>query len=81
LGVDHIDTSDAYGPHVANELIREALHPYREFTELLAEAGFAIADITLLDERLGAIAAIPTDARPDTDPSAKKYLPDAQSRR
>ncbi len=28
LGVDHIDTSDYYGPHVVNELIREALHPY-----------------------------------------------------
>ncbi|MFI6921250.1 oxidoreductase [Nonomuraea spiralis] len=28
LGVDHIDTSEAYGPHVANELIRKALHPY-----------------------------------------------------
>jgi aryl-alcohol dehydrogenase-like predicted oxidoreductase len=28
LGVDHLDTSDAYGPQVANELIREALHPY-----------------------------------------------------
>ncbi|MBS0253320.1 MAG: aldo/keto reductase family oxidoreductase [Proteobacteria bacterium] len=27
-GVDHIDTSDFYGPHVVNELIREALHPY-----------------------------------------------------
>lgn len=28
LGVDHIDTSDYYGPHVTNEIIREALHPY-----------------------------------------------------
>ena len=28
LGVNHIDTSDAYGPHVANDLIREALFPY-----------------------------------------------------
>jgi pyridoxine 4-dehydrogenase len=28
LGIDHIDTSDFYGPHVANQLIREALHPY-----------------------------------------------------
>ncbi|MFI0795111.1 aldo/keto reductase family oxidoreductase [Micromonospora rubida] len=28
LGVTHIDTSGAYGPHVTNELIREALHPY-----------------------------------------------------
>jgi pyridoxine 4-dehydrogenase len=27
-GVDHIDTSDYYGPHVTNQLIREALHPY-----------------------------------------------------
>ena len=27
-GVDHIDTSAAYGPHVTNQLIREALHPY-----------------------------------------------------
>jgi pyridoxine 4-dehydrogenase len=27
-GIDHIDTSDVYGPHVTNHLIREALHPY-----------------------------------------------------
>jgi pyridoxine 4-dehydrogenase len=27
-GVDHIDTSDYYGPHVTNQIIREALHPY-----------------------------------------------------
>ncbi|MEV6011875.1 aldo/keto reductase family oxidoreductase [Streptomyces sp. NPDC051976] len=30
LGITHIDTSDAYGPRVTNELIREALHPYPE---------------------------------------------------
>lgn len=29
-GVNHIDTSDFYGPHVTNQLIREALHPYRD---------------------------------------------------
>jgi pyridoxine 4-dehydrogenase len=29
LGITHIDTSDFYGPFVVNELIREALHPYR----------------------------------------------------
>ena len=29
-GVNHIDTSDYYGPYVVNELIREALHPYPE---------------------------------------------------
>jgi aryl-alcohol dehydrogenase-like predicted oxidoreductase len=27
-GVDHIDTSDFYGPHVTNQIIKEALHPY-----------------------------------------------------
>jgi len=27
-GVDHIDTSDFYGPHITNQLLREALHPY-----------------------------------------------------
>ncbi|WP_296559310.1 aldo/keto reductase family oxidoreductase [Pigmentiphaga sp.] len=31
-GVDHVDTSDFYGPHVTNQLIREALHPYRDLT-------------------------------------------------
>ncbi|HVZ53904.1 MAG TPA: aldo/keto reductase family oxidoreductase [Pseudolabrys sp.] len=29
-GVNHIDTSDFYGPHVTNQIIREALHPYRD---------------------------------------------------
>lgn len=27
-GVDHIDTSDFYGPHITNQIIKEALHPY-----------------------------------------------------
>jgi len=27
-GVDHIDTSDYYGPHVTNQIIRKAIHPY-----------------------------------------------------
>lgn len=27
-GVNHIDTSDFYGPHVTNQIIRDALHPY-----------------------------------------------------
>jgi pyridoxine 4-dehydrogenase len=29
-GVNHIDTSDFYGPHLTNQIIREALHPYRD---------------------------------------------------
>ncbi len=27
-GVNHIDTSDFYGPHITNQIIRQALHPY-----------------------------------------------------
>jgi pyridoxine 4-dehydrogenase len=38
-GVDHIDTSDFYGPHVTNELIREALHPYPEDLTIVTKVG------------------------------------------
>jgi pyridoxine 4-dehydrogenase len=39
LGVDHIDTSDYYGPHVTNEVIREALHPYPEQLTIVTKVG------------------------------------------
>lgn len=39
LGVDHIDTAQFYGPDVANELIREALHPYPEDLALVSKVG------------------------------------------
>ena len=39
LGVDHIDTSQYYGPNVANELIREALHPYPDDLVLVSKVG------------------------------------------
>ncbi|MFY1627607.1 aldo/keto reductase family oxidoreductase [Micromonospora sp. WMMD723] len=39
LGITHIDTSDAYGPHVTNRLIREALHPYPEGLHLVTKVG------------------------------------------
>ena len=39
LGVDHIDTSDYYGPHVTNEIIREALHPYPDNLVLVTKVG------------------------------------------
>ena len=39
LGVDHIDTSDYYGPHVTNEIIREALHPYPEELTIVTKVG------------------------------------------
>jgi pyridoxine 4-dehydrogenase len=38
-GVDHIDTSDFYGPHVTNHLIREALHPYPESLVIVTKVG------------------------------------------
>lgn len=39
LGVDHIDTAQFYGPDVANELIREALHPYPANLALVSKVG------------------------------------------
>ena len=42
-GVNHIDTSDFYGPHTTNQLIREALHPYKDDLVLVTKIG-AIRD-------------------------------------
>ncbi|MGY2004588.1 oxidoreductase [Blastococcus sp. SYSU DS1024] len=39
LGIDHIDTSDYYGPTVVNELIREALHPYPDELVIVTKVG------------------------------------------
>jgi aryl-alcohol dehydrogenase-like predicted oxidoreductase len=38
-GVNHIDTSDFYGPHVTNQLIREALHPYPDDLVIVSKLG------------------------------------------
>ena len=38
-GVNHIDTSDFYGPHVTNQIIREALHPYAKDLVLVTKVG------------------------------------------
>ena len=38
-GVNHIDTAESYGPHVTNQLIREALHPYPEGLVLVTKVG------------------------------------------
>ena len=55
LGITHIDTSDAYGPHVTNRLIREALHPY--------PASLVVA--TKVGARRDAQGGWPTARRPD----------------
>ena len=38
-GVNHIDTSDFYGPHVTNQIIRRALHPYPEGLVIVTKVG------------------------------------------
>lgn len=38
-GVDHIDTSDYYGPHVTNQIIKEALHPYPAHVHIVTKVG------------------------------------------
>ncbi|MGC5014807.1 oxidoreductase [Streptosporangium sp. DT93] len=58
LGVTHIDTSDFYGPHVANDLIREALHPYPDDLVIATKVG------VVRDEWRGwNAAATPADLR------------------
>jgi pyridoxine 4-dehydrogenase len=38
-GVNHIDTSDFYGPHVTNQIIKQALHPYRDGLVIVTKVG------------------------------------------
>ena len=39
LGINHIDTSDFYGPYVTNQIIKEALHPYPADLRLVTKVG------------------------------------------
>jgi aryl-alcohol dehydrogenase-like predicted oxidoreductase len=39
LGITHIDTSDFYGPHVTNQIIKEALHPYPDSLHIVTKVG------------------------------------------
>lgn len=43
-GVNHIDTADFYGPHVTNQIIREALHPYPQGLVLVTKVGAVRGD-------------------------------------
>ena len=43
-GVNHIDTSDFYGPHVTNQIIREALHPYPQGLTIVTKVGAVRGD-------------------------------------
>jgi pyridoxine 4-dehydrogenase len=39
LGITHIDTADAYGPHITNQIIEEALHPYPDTLHIVTKVG------------------------------------------
>jgi pyridoxine 4-dehydrogenase len=39
LGITHIDTSDYYGPHVTNQIIKKALHPYPDELHIVTKVG------------------------------------------
>ncbi len=45
LGITHIDTSDFYGPHVTNQIIKEALYPYPDKLHIVTKVG-ALRDMT-----------------------------------
>ena len=51
LGVNHIDTADAYGPYITNEIIREALFPYGDHVHIVTKVGL------VRDERGGWLPA------------------------
>jgi pyridoxine 4-dehydrogenase len=50
-GVNHIDTSDYYGPHVTNQIIREALHPYRDGLVIVTKIGAKARHGRIMDSR------------------------------
>ena len=39
MGINHIDTSDYYGPHITNQIIKEALHPYGDDLQIVTKVG------------------------------------------
>jgi pyridoxine 4-dehydrogenase len=39
LGINHVDTADFYGPHVTNQIIKQALHPYPEDLHIVTKVG------------------------------------------
>jgi len=58
LGINHIDTADAYGPYITNEIIREALFPYGDHVHIVTKVG------VVRDERGG---WLPADAVAELD--------------
>jgi pyridoxine 4-dehydrogenase len=63
-GVNHIDTSDFYGPHVTNQLIRQALHPYPDDLVIVTKLGAVRgADASWVSALTPWSRALPADIR------------------
>ena len=77
LGINHIDTADFYGPHVTNEIIREALAPYPDDLLIVTKVG-AVRDEA---RRLGARAdpGRPAPAGPRQPASTSGSTPSTSS--
>ncbi|CCK29431.1 Putative oxidoreductase YdbC [Streptomyces davaonensis JCM 4913] len=72
LGITHIDTSEAYGPRITNELIHEALHPYPESLHIATKVG------ATRDEQGGwPVARRPEDLRRQVEDNLKSLRLDA----
>ena len=71
LGVNHIDTADAYGPYITNEIIREALFPYDDQVHVVTKVGVVIPGTSSVDHLreniAGAALALPPDAVAELD--------------
>ena len=63
-GVNHIDTSDYYGPHVTNQIIRQALHPYPAELVIVTKLGRRPRRVVAAGE----LAARPDRRRPRQPP-------------
>ena len=50
-GVNHIDTSDFYGPHVTNQIIKQALHPYPDGLVIVTKLGARPRQRQIMDPR------------------------------
>ncbi len=67
-GVNHIDTSDYYGPFVTNEIIREALHPYADDLVIVTKVGARRGED-------GVVAAVEPAGRPRAGGSRQSQAP------
>ena len=73
LGIDHIDTSDYYGPHVTNEIIREALHPYPDDLTIVTKVGARRTPDGELAAGAGRRRAAPGRARQPRPPRRRRH--------